>query len=1127
VSRLLVAVALIGAFFVLPSPTRAATGSPKVAYVTILLKGDPVAQDRAFLVRDGFTHGHLRLDPNLAAARRYAQQLSSFQNEEIAYLRRHGINLSLGYRFHLLVNGFEAAVPVSQLPALRSALNVTAVVPQHRPQLLDDQSFPLVHIPQAWAAINGGGPNAGRGMMIAQIDSGIDIKSPCFSDQGMSAPPIGRRGQLAFTNNKVIVARAFGPDPNKTYSPQDVEGHGTFGASIEACDYGTKTPIGTTASGIAPAAYVMNYNVFPQTSSSDNSGAGQDTLLPAIEAAVQDGADVINMSLGYPWQSVSRLDPDQLMVHAAIAAGVPVSISAGNASEGNNGLLPNSVTTPATAPGAIAVGATTNTRGLQPAVLVGGPTTPPASLQEIRGTQGTNPVTTAVGPSPVSYVGMAREPGDTGNASNADDLSGVDLHGKIALIERGQTTFEDKLNHVAALGAVGAIVMDNVNEVAPLVMIEGTAHIPALSVSKADGTALLAWVQSHPDATLSIDPTLHSFADTPNIVTDFSSAGGFDYQIEPDLVAPGQDIYSATESEVKNNIMYDPSGWTSADGTSFSAPHVTGAIALLLQRFTHLTPPMVATHGSWIKSMLMDTASRTVTLEPNTTSMPAVLQDGAGLLDVAAAIQSTAFLTPGSVSFGEVNSAYGAVSRQSTVAIADAGNGAGTWQVTVKPLDSSGGVTVSAPTSVTLPVNGTASVPISLSVAGGSVTGNADGDIVFSNGTQTIHAPYFVHVVDQAVSAGSVLLVDDTASQFQPLGGAAIRPANVASYYEKALDAIHRPYTYWNEGTLGSPSATEMKRASAVIYFTGNNLNAWASQNSNYEALESPLTGTDVTELDTYLRGGGKVFITGMGAALTDPYFVAGDLGAEAESLSTFDTNTNDPSGKGGVSPPQPSILPDHGDGAFSRVGPFVGLKPIDISTKGNGAHDNLAVDDKLLCQCTVGVSALHALRGANVPNQTSYGQWALAVPQRFGPLDVGITNSAEPTFQHPSPGYLGRSVLFSFGWEGVNDNTGYTTRAQLLGRVFQWFSDTPTVHVTHRTYLAGRAVSLGAVVHTANGAHGAVFQWQIGSTKLKPTVGTTTYTFRRPGRYSVRVLVTDSFGHAALSPWTRVTVRR
>ncbi|HEY8767895.1 MAG TPA: S8 family serine peptidase, partial [Dehalococcoidia bacterium] len=247
------------------SPLNAS--SAQTAAIFVGLKGAPLAADPNMKASTRFTKWRRRLDPTLAPAKQYRASLTAYQNHEIAYLHSLGLRFHVDRQYNVLLNGFSAHAPLSELPRLRMVSNVTGTTIQRHLHPLLDRSVALVHAPEAWSQL-GGGPNAGKGIMIADIDTGIEITNPCFSDKGFAPPPFGKHADTTanfkFTNNKVIVARAFGGDPAHTFSAADSIGHGTFTGAIEACDYKTPTPLGTKISGVAPAAYLLNYNVFPQ-----------------------------------------------------------------------------------------------------------------------------------------------------------------------------------------------------------------------------------------------------------------------------------------------------------------------------------------------------------------------------------------------------------------------------------------------------------------------------------------------------------------------------------------------------------------------------------------------------------------------------------------------------------------------------------------------------------------------------------------------------------------------------------------------------------------------------------------------------------------------------------------------
>jgi hypothetical protein len=396
-------------------------------------------------------------------------------------------------------------------------------------------------------------------------------------------------------------------------------------------------------------------------------------------------------------------------------------------------------------------------------------------------------------------------------------------------------------------------------------------------------------------------------------------------------------------------------------------------------------------------------------------------------------------------------------------------------------------------------------------------------------------------VVNAPVQAGTVLLVDASQNTFQPEAPAQpIVTKDVSSYYIDALKAIGEPYTLWDEAKLGSPSYDDMKTASAVIYFTGANLAGFSPQNKNEEALDGPLSPLDTSAMHSYLDAGGRVFVTGEGVPLSDPYWAAFVMGTEEASASLYDNDTNDKAHKGGISPPQPSAIPDTRVGVHSNPYIFAGMKPIDFSTKGDGAGTNTAVYSSAVAsglgEDMFGVNGLTPVYGDISPFGHAYGEAALrttalnlvtggstATGDSSAAPDVAIVSSDEPSFTH-KVSYKGRSVLFSFGFEGINDNTGYATREQVLKRIFQWFTDKPTATVSNTTYQAKRSVVLKAVLHAGSGIHAEAYTWRINGRTVKGGARGVTYTFPSSGTYTLRVQIMDSLGHVAVS--TARTVR-
>jgi subtilisin family serine protease len=333
------------------------------------------------------------------------------------------------WRYRLVANGMAVVVPRSQLGRLASLPGVERIYPsvRYRPQL--DRSPQQVGAPVLWG---GGLENAGQGMKIAIIDEGIDQTHPFFAPAGYVMPDGYPKGQAAYTTAKVIVARAFPParpqwrHASKPFDPEH-SSHGTHVAGIAAGNANTSAD-GVRISGVAPRAYLGNYKALTIPTDADVGLDGNSPeLVAAIEAAVADGMDVINMSLGEPEIEPSR-DIVVRALAAAARAGVVSVVAAGNDfAEFGRG----SVGSPGSAPDAITVAAVTTNRTGPDDVVAGfsssGPT--PLSLR-------LKPEVSAPGVQILSSI-----PGGAYTASSGTSMAAPHVAGAVALLLQRHPTW--------------------------------------------------------------------------------------------------------------------------------------------------------------------------------------------------------------------------------------------------------------------------------------------------------------------------------------------------------------------------------------------------------------------------------------------------------------------------------------------------------------------------------------------------------------------------------------------------------------------------------------------------------------------------------------------------------------
>jgi minor extracellular serine protease Vpr len=409
-----------------------------------------------------------------------------------------------------LANALFVYMPGARVARFASVQGVRRVLPERTYQLTLDHALPLHKVPQAWSL--GGAYPQGAGMKIGMIDTGIEITHPGFNDTGFEMPPgfplVNAASDTAFTNRKVIVARSYvkqclSTDPDN--SAQDDVGHGT-GTAMAAAGVTNTGPL-ATITGVAPLAYLGSYKVFGSPGANDETNSC--AIDTAVNDAVNDGMDVINLSLGgIPAPRIAD-DTEAQTLETAVSMGVIVVVSAGN-----DGPDPNTIGSPGTAPSAITMGAMNNDRFFGVPVTVGGQG--PYGAVSAAETLPSNPITAPL-------VDISQKLDSTGLACAA--LPANSLTGSIALILRGTCIFQDKLNYAQQAGAVAALVYTYPSSPAAITMSIGDATLPAEMVGSADGLAIKQLAASPVEATMAFGAALSAFAVDPDTIASFSSSG--------------------------------------------------------------------------------------------------------------------------------------------------------------------------------------------------------------------------------------------------------------------------------------------------------------------------------------------------------------------------------------------------------------------------------------------------------------------------------------------------------------------------------------------------------------------------------------------------------------------------
>jgi len=614
------------------------------------------------------SRGELRLSSVEGRRRTIIARQSALRQE----LRRRGFRVTGSV--HTLLNAIFVQAPAERVGELMGieGVNRVALLPPMRRHM--DQAAALIDAPAAWNDL-GGRENAGAGVKIGFIDTGIDQNHPAFQDPALPIPdgyPKCEGSDCAYTNNKVIAARSYvyllaTGDPEDPFPPEDTRpddlsprdrvGHGTAVAMVGAGRTNTDPVTGLTITGVAPRAYVGNYKIFGSPGVNDYTFGS--AFLKAIEDAFLDGMDVVSVSFGSPalygpldrGAACGSSDPNAVCdiradaVENAVSKGMTVVVSAGNSGDASTFWSPtfSAIDSPGTAPSAITVGATTNAHYFSQSVRVPGDDVP-AALQNIEAYFGDGPKPREPLTAPLADVAAL-----DGTGKGCVPLPAGSLTRAIALIVRGDCFFFDKVNNAQTAGAVGVVVYNN-DPAGALFSPSGLTEtsIPAVMVANSAGTALRNFLATNPLRPVTLDPALAPQSAAADEMAGFSSTGPSTGEngLKPELGAVGVYVFTATQAYDPNSDMYDHTGYAAFSGTSFSAPQVAGAVALVKQAHPAATP------GD-LKSAVVNTAVGGIQ-DPITGQEAHPIRVGAGKLNVANAVASNIVVSPAALSFGKV-----------------------------------------------------------------------------------------------------------------------------------------------------------------------------------------------------------------------------------------------------------------------------------------------------------------------------------------------------------------------------------------------------------------------------------------------------------------------------------------
>ncbi|MFZ1397424.1 MAG: S8 family serine peptidase [Candidatus Promineifilaceae bacterium] len=545
------------------------------------------------------------------------------------------------YEYDTVFNGIAVSqVAGANLDAISSINGVTAIYLDEEVELTTDAGPQWIGAPAVWNAL-GGQENAGEGVIVGILDSGVWPENPSFADPDPNGNPYsapsgtydcelgsvqadGTDLGLNFEcNNKLIGAYRFmntfyanrAVFPGEFLSARDNDGHGSHTASTVAGNSNVSADaLGGTLgiiSGVAPRAQIIAYKVCGSVPGNTSSCFASDSVA-AVEQAIKDGVDVINFSIG------GGNDPYNDIVEQAFATaydnGVFVSASAGNSG-------PAADTVAHRGPWTMTVAASTHDRSYVANVVVESDTDS-ITLDGVS-------ITGGFGPAPVvvaaDYDGLADTDPEKGQC-NTPFPAGT-FNGEIVVCIRGVIPRVTKSFNVAEGGAGGLILYN------PAVQtLNADSHfIPSIHIQNDAGAALLDFLANNTNvmATLSggIKATVQG-----DVMASFSSRGGSGQTLgisKPDVTAPGVNILAADSPALAEPIGV-PSIYGLKSGTSMSSPHTAGAAALLKALHPDWTPGQ-------IKSALMLTATVDGLVKEDGVTPVDNYDAGSGRIDLAVA----------------------------------------------------------------------------------------------------------------------------------------------------------------------------------------------------------------------------------------------------------------------------------------------------------------------------------------------------------------------------------------------------------------------------------------------------------------------------------------------------------
>lgn len=644
--------------------------------------------------------------------------------------------------FSYLVSGFSLDIPqkyVSKIASLKGVKKVS-YARTFKPMMAD--AVKITEATKVWSERN----YKGEGMVISIIDSGIDVE---HKDMRLSNPSLAKIQNIKQSSDtKFTIKVPYGhnyADGTDIVKDSDAVGKSMHGMHVAGISAGNATDRdyknGTGIRGIAPEAQLLAMKVF--SNNVEVGTAYEDTIVKAIEDSVKLGADVINMSLGVDNGFGSDTDPEIMAIKEAREQGVICVVSAGN----------EAMSTTKSAKSRIP----TNDLNLRDNAALGSPSagehafsvassnnsTPNSFFGTVLGSDkefafeiGTNK---SLINTQKEYEVFNAEEGEEEHYTVNDTT--VDLTGKAVFILRGNIPFKEKLENAEKYKAEIAIIANNTDEAFRMAGVENIG-IPSVVVDKETGEMLKKAIESGSKIKFNMTP---NFAGTGE-VSPFTAYGPSpELEFKPEVMAPGGNIISTV-----NNNKYEE-----MSGTSMAAPHLSGAVALMLGELKNENLS-IAKH-EFVRLSLTNTATPLKDTAAETNMEVSPRRQGAGLINVDRALKNRVLVTDnlgkavkslkeveGIVNFDLTLTNYSNSPKTYNVEFSNVmteSTDENTFQV--KDIVMYGAKISSDKNSVEIPANSTAKLKVTLDVTNAPKNQFAEGYIYFKSDSEpTLVFPY-------------------------------------------------------------------------------------------------------------------------------------------------------------------------------------------------------------------------------------------------------------------------------------------------------------------------------------------------------------------------------------------------